>query len=429
MQPTDVLVLAGALLLYALVSARAERSVVSPPMAFAALGLAVGSAGLGLVELSIDGAFIHDLAEITLALTLFTDASRIDLTELDRRHAIPLRLLGAGLPLAMLAGTGAAWALFPALGVWGAATLGVILAPTDAALGQAVVSNDSVPQRIRQALNVESGLNDGLAFPALLIVASLAAGTHDRDAGGWAAFVGAQVVLGPLAGAAIGAGGGRLVELALARGWTEELYLRLAALALPLVAYALAETVEGNGFLAAFACGVAVAATTVRLRGAADEFGEAEGQLLALAVFVLFGATLLPDLAGLGWRHVLYAVLALTVLRMAPVALSLAGLGLAPATVLFVGWFGPRGLASVIYLLLVLEEYEIEGVDDVRLAALVTVALSIVLHGASAAPLARRYGRAVESGGGGGVEGERVPGFALKLGGARAEDGARGDDG
>ena len=331
MRPTDVLVLAGALLPYALVSARAERSVVSPPMAFAALGLAVGSAGLGLVEPSIDGAFIHDLAEITLALTLFTDASRIDLTELDRRHAIPLRLLGAGLPLAMLAGTGAAWALFPALGVWGAATLGVILAPTDAALGQAVVSNDSVPQRIRQALNVESGLNDGLAFPALLIVASLAAGTHDRDAGGWAAFVGAQVVLGPLAGAAIGAGGGRLVELALARGWTEELYLRLAALALPLVAYALAETVEGNGFLAAFACGVAVAATTVRLRGAADEFGEAEGQLLALAVFVLFGATLLPDLAGLGWRHVLYALLALTVLRMAPVALSLAGLGLAPA--------------------------------------------------------------------------------------------------
>ena len=386
MRPTDVLVLAGALLLYALVSARAERGVVSPPMAFAALGLAIGSAGLGLVELSIDGAFIHDLAEITLALTLFTDASRIDLTELDRRHAIPLRLLGAGLPLAMLAGTGAAWALFPALGVWGAATLGVILAPTDAALGQAVVSNDSVPQRIRQALNVESGLNDGLAFPALLIVASLAAGTHDRDAGGWAAFVGAQVVLGPLAGAAIGAGGGRLVELALARGWTEELYLRLASLALPLVAYALAETVEGNGFLAAFACGVAVAATTVRLRGAANEFGEAEGQLLALAVFVLFGATLLPDLAGLGWRHVLYALLAL-------------------------------------------EQYEIEGVDDVRLAALVTVALSIVLHGASAAPLARRYGRAVESGGAGGAEGERVPGFALKLGGRRAEDGAREDDG
>ena len=276
MEPTDVLVLAGALLLYALVSARAERGVVSPPMAFAALGLAVGSAGLGLVELSIDGTFVHDLAEITLALTLFTDAARIDPTELDRRHAIPLRLLGVGLPLAMLAGTGAAWALFPALGVWGAATLGVILAPTDAALGQAVVSNDSVPQRIRQALNVESGLNDGLAFPALLIVASLAAGTHDRDAG---------------------------------------------------------------------------------------------------------------------------------------------------------GWFGPRGLASVIYLLLVLEEYEIEGADDVRLAALVTVALSIVLHGASAAPLARRYGRAVQSEGVGGVESERVPGFALKLGGARAEDDAREDDG
>ena len=427
MRPSDVLVLAGALLLYALVSARAERGVVSPPMAFTTLGLVVGAAGLGLVDPSVDGAFIHDLAEITLALTLFADAARIDPAALDRRHAIPLRLLGIGLPLTMLAGAVTAWALFPALGMWGAATLGVILAPTDAALGQAVVSNRSVPQRVRQALNVESGLNDGLAFPALLVVASLAAGTHARDVGGWLGFVGAQLALGPLAGALVGAIGGRLVERALERGWMGGLYLRLAALALPLVAYALAETVRGNGFLAAFACGVAVAATTPRLRRAAGEFGEAEGQLLALGVFVLLGAVLLPDLAGLGWRHALYAVLALTVLRMVPVALSLAGLGLRPATVLFVGWFGPRGLASVIYLLLVLEEYELPGIDDVRLAALVTVALSIVLHGASAAPFARRYGRAIGSGSG--AEGEPVPGLALKIDAARAADGARGDGG
>lgn len=393
MQPTDVLILATALLVYAFVSRRAERGIVTPPMVFAALGFFIGAEGLGLVDLTVEDTIIHDLAEITLVLTLFTDASRIDVTELDKRHAVPLRLLAIGLPLAMAAGMGAAWLLFPALGLWGATVLGVILSPTDAALGQAVLSNGSLPQRIRQALNVESGLNDGLAFPVLLIAASFAAEGHDRGAGEWLGFVSAQLVLGPLAGIAVGWVAGWLCEHALEREWMGEVYLRLASLATPLVAYGLAEVASGNGFIAAFACGLVVAARTTRLRGAAGAFGEAEGQLLTLTVFVLFGAVLLPDLAGLDWRHALYAVLSLTVLRMVPIALSVAGMGFRPSTILFLGWFGPRGLASVIYLLLILEEYEIAGLDDIRLTVLITVALSIIAHGVSAAPLARLYGR------------------------------------
>ena len=430
MNPLDVLILAGALLAFALVSRRTAAGIVTPPMAFATLGLAIGGGGLGLVELSVSGSFIHDLAEITLVLALFTDASRIDVTELDRRHAVPLRLLTIGLPLSMVAGTGAAWALFPALGLWGAAVLAVILAPTDAALGQAVVSNPSVPRRIRQALNVESGLNDGLAFPALLVAASLAADVDGRGAGGWAAFVAAQIALGPLAGLAVGWGGGRLAERALARGWMDDLYLRLTTVALPLVAYGAAECVEGNGFLAAFVCGLAVAATTDRVRGAAGAFGEAEGQLLALAVFVLFGAVLLPDLGGLGWRHVVFAAASLTVLRMAPVALAVAGLGLRGSTVAFLGWFGPRGLASVIYLLLVLEEYALPGADDLRLTVLVTVGASIALHGVTAAPLARAYGRRIaatpddEA-----PETHPVPRFALRVDPRRRSDGTHGPAG
>ena len=184
MEPAGIVVLAAALLAFALVSRRAEAGVMTPPMVAATLGIVIGATGFGLVDLDVDDAVIRTLAEITLALTLFTDASRIDVTALDRRHAVPIRLLAIGLPVAMLMGTGAAWLLFPDLGVWGAATLAVTLAPTDAALGQAVVSNRSVPQRVRQALNVESGLNDGLAFPALLVVATLAAGAEGRGAGG-----------------------------------------------------------------------------------------------------------------------------------------------------------------------------------------------------------------------------------------------------
>ena len=200
----------------------------------------------------------------------------------------------------MLAGTATAWALFPALGLWGAATLGVILAPTDAALGQAVVSNRSVPQRVRQRSTSRSGLNDGLAFPALLVVVSLAAGTHARDAGGWLGFVGAQLVLGPLAGALVGGVGGRLVERALARRWMDELYLRLAALALPLGRVRAGRDRPGQRL----PCRV-----RVRHRGCDDDAEPAagppassarrKGSCSRSAVFVLFGATLLPDLGGL----------------------------------------------------------------------------------------------------------------------------------
>ncbi|WP_299822109.1 cation:proton antiporter [uncultured Jannaschia sp.] len=430
MEPVEIAILSTALLVFACVSARAQTGAVSPPMAFAALGLIIGADGLRLVELSTDSEFILKLAEITLALTLFIDASRIDVTALDRRHAIPIRLLAIGLPLTMLAGTGAAWLLFPALGLWGAAVLAVALAPTDAALGQAVMSNRAVPLRVRQALNVESGLNDGLAFPALLVVATLAAGAEGRGAQGWAAFIAAQLLLGPLVGAAVGWLAARASEQATARGWMDETYLRLAALAVPLLAYGLAETVDGNGFLAAFSCGLMVAARGGRLRGAAGAFGEAEGQLLALAVFVLFGAVLLPDLAGLSWRHGVFAALALTVLRMGPVALALLGTGLRPATVAFLGWFGPRGMASVIYLLLVLEEYTIfPGLDDLRLTVLVTVAASILLHGISAAPLARLYGRMVKRPEGGASEHDLVPTFALRHDPRRDRHGRRGERG
>lgn len=418
MQPAEIAILSAALFVFALVSKRAETGIVTPPMAFAAVGVLIGADGWGLMELHVTDAAIRRLAEVTLVLTLFSDASRIDITELDRRHAIPIRLLSIGLPLAMLAGTGAAWLLFPALGIWGAAALAIALAPTDAALGQAVVSNASVPHRIRQALNVESGLNDGLAFPALLVAASLAAGSAGDGAGdgagAWARSIGLQVVGGPLVGALLAWLAALLIARAARNDWMDETYLRLSTLALPLLAWGAAEAMGGNGFLAGFSAGLVVAMRSERLRAAAADFGEAEGQLLTLIVFVLFGAVLVPDLAQMGWRHALFAGLALTVLRGLPVAISLLGLRLRPATVLFLGWFGPRGLASLIYLLILIEDYPIPGKDDITLAIVATVALSIFAHGMTASPLARLYGRSVGSGGTA-PEHRDVPHFPLRL--------------
>lgn len=413
MNPSDLLILAGAVLAFALLSKRCEAGILTPPMAFTALGLLVSSAGLGLVELSATSELIHSLAEITLILTLFTDASRINITELSAEHAIPIRLLLIGLPLAIIVGTGAAWLLFPALGLWGAAILGVILAPTDAALGQAVVANDKVPQRIRQSINVESGLNDGLAFPALLIVAALAQADIDKSTASWVMFVVLQIALGPVVGVIVGWFGSWASERALERGWMDEVYLRIGTLAVPLVAYGAAEVTGGNGFIAAFACGLVVAARSESVRRTAGAFGETEGQLLSLVVFTLFGAILLPDVfSDVGWRHAFYAVLSLTVLRMVPVALSLIGVAIRPVTVLFIGWFGPRGLASIIYLLLILEEYDVGDMTDVKATAILTVALSVVLHGISAGPLARAYGASAREEA---HESRPIHGFALRI--------------
>ena len=394
------------IVLFSLVSRRAKAGMVTAPMVSTAFGFVAGGAILGVIDPSLQGEGIQALAEITLVVALFTDAARIDMTRLRREHDAPLRLLGIGLPLTVVAGTGLAMLLFPELGLWPAALIGVILAPTDAALGQAVVSDTRVPQRVRQGLNVESGLNDGLAFPALLLVASLAGAGAAVDLGigagagvvrGWTTFIAGQVIIGPLVGVAVGLGGAILVEQARARGWMNEVFLRIATLALAILAYTGAELAGGNGFIAAFAGGLAVGTRSREVLEGVEDFGETEGQLLTLLVFLLFGAVLLPDLERLGWRHVIYAVLSLTLVRMLPVAISLTGTRLAPATVLFIGWFGPRGLASIIYLLLVLESGAVPGMNEIQQVVFLTVVLSIALHGATAAPLAGWYGRRMKA--------------------------------
>ncbi len=400
---TAVIIVGIAVLAFSLFSKRLERSVVTPPMIFAALGLALGAAGFDVIGAPISRDAIHILAEVTLVLVLFSDAARIDLRLLIRDHNLPIRMLVVGMPLAIVLGTVAAYWLPLGLGIFEAALLAAVLAPTDAALGQSVVSNAAVPVRIRQALNVESGLNDGIAVPLVFLFAMLAA----MDAGGVGAAAGEsadgvsflgqtalQLVLGPLAGLAAGGGAGWLMRWFGGRGWMSMAFEGAAVLAAAALSFAGAEAIGGNGFIAAFVGGLIFGYILEGRCAFVFEFAESEGQVLVLFAFLAFGAVMVPEIAGHvdGWV-VLYAVLSLTAVRMVPIALSLLGTALNPTTMGFVGWFGPRGLASILFGLLVVQDLDTPGAKTILITTIVTVSLSILLHGLSAAPFAKTYAR------------------------------------
>ena len=395
MNPLVAALIAGGVLAFGLLSRRFEGSVLTPPLAFVALGMALAPDGLGLLDVEVGEGLAHLLAEFTLVLVLFGDAARIDVRALRRELGLPVRLLALGLPLTFLAGFGLAVWLLPELGLAHAALLAAILSPTDAALGQAVVSDSRVPLRVRQALNVESGLNDGLALPAVLILAALAGAGPDSGRSGveWLGFAALQVTVGPTAGLAVGWLGARAVHGAAARGWVSEPFEQLSGLALALLAFAGAELAGGNGFIAAFTAGLTFGTVARGFCEGLYRFVEAEGQLLVLLVFLLLGCALawpaLREASAASW---LYALGSLTLVRMLPVAIALVGSGLQPVSLLFLGWFGPRGLASLLFALLVAGPQVMPAGTPIFSTVILTVLLSVLLHSVSAAPVARRYG-------------------------------------
>jgi NhaP-type Na+/H+ or K+/H+ antiporter len=379
---------------FGLLSKRLATSSLTPPLAFVLCGMVFGPWGLDWLHLELEQGAINILAELTLILVLFGDAARIDWLALRRELGLPVRLLGIGMPLTILLGTLLAKLLLPQVTWLEAAVVGAVLAPTDAALGQAVVSNAAVPRRIRQALNVESGLNDGIALPAVFILATFAS----MQAEPWAAaelgrFAALQVTLGPIAGVVVAWLGNRLLTWSTERGWLDPTFERLMGVALALLAFASAEAIGGNGFIAAFIAGLTLGHLT---RGRCEylyHFLEAEGQLLMLLVFLAFGSTLAaPALQDVSLGAAVYAIASLTLIRMVPVAISMIGSGLRLPTVLFVGWFGPRGLASILFGLLIVDELRLEHGSDIFSVVMLTVLFSVVAHGVSAAPLAARYG-------------------------------------
>lgn len=391
MENSFVLVLAVFLLGFGLISKRLETSPLTPAMVFAGFGFLVGPVGLRLLELDLGGEVLHQLAEATLVLVLFADAATINLRILKKSFHLPLRLLGVGLPLTIGAGLLTARWIFPELGIWGAALLATIVAPTDAALGQAVVSSHKVPVRIRQALNVESGLNDGICLPFVMLFLALALGGGDHSTAYWATYALAQLALGPLAGVATGWLGSAAIERAVDSNRMNPAFERISSLALALLAYSLAEVIGGNGFISAFTAGLTVGARLRReIREAVLDFAETEGQLLGLLAFTVFGAANVgPIVEQAGPRALLFGVLALTVLRMLPVAVSLIGAGMSAPAFAFLGWFGPRGLASILYVLIASEGNDLPGRETIFLIVMTTVLLSVVMHGFTRLPVRR----------------------------------------
>jgi NhaP-type Na+/H+ or K+/H+ antiporter len=392
-----LLVLAILVVAYGLVSRRFEGTIISAPMVFVAGGLLLGFLFVELHEVPFEYGLFLVIGEIALVLTLFTDASRIRLRDLRGEAQLPGRMLIIGLPLTIFLGTVAAALLFTNLTIWEAAILGTILAPTDAGLGHAVASSHRVPLRIRQTLNVEAGLNDGISIPFLTLFIALAVAEELVGPFHWVGFTLAQIGFGVLTGLAVGLGGGWLVAQSTRRGWITGIYQYLVLLALAIIAWLAAGLVGGNGFISAFVAGLAIALIFKDGREKVITFAEAEGQLLNLVVLFVFGVIAVPRLPEINGAVVLYAVLSLTLVRMLPVALSLIGTQLQRSTVLFLGWFGPRGLASIVLGLTLVEESALPGQQTIILVMIATVLLSVFAHGASAVPLTHRYGRRADS--------------------------------
>ncbi|MFC1960530.1 cation:proton antiporter [Chloroflexota bacterium] len=377
---------------YALFSRRLLETSLSPYMVFVTVGIVVSLAGLISMEEHDEGMLL--LGEVTLALILFTDAARIDIRALRGSAEIPARLLLVGLPLTILLGTVAAALLFPELLILEAAILAVVLAPTDAGLGQAVVNSPLVPVRMREALNVESGLNDGIATPILMIFIALAEAEATHEVGFWFGYAVQELLFGLLVGLLVGVVGGWLLGQASKNNAMLTIYRWLTFGALAILAWSLGGVVGGNGFIAAFVAGLMTAIMLGHVGKGTVEFGEATGQLLSLAVFFLFGVLLVGNRANLNWSMVLYGILSLTAIRMIPVALALMGARLRPASTVFLGWFGPRGLASIVLALIVVKEAGgLQGLDTIISAVMVTVLFSIFAHGITAQPAIQRYTR------------------------------------
>ncbi len=387
-------VVALSLIGYGVVSRRLDGTSVTPAMVFVAVGLVVGARALDLVDVPPAGNAVKFPAEATLTLVLFLDASRIDLRTLRREYAVPARLLGFGLPLTVACGAAAATVIFGALSVPEALVLAVVLAPTDAALGQAVVTEPRLPSRIRQGLNVESGLNDGICVPLLFIVLAIA----EADAGEVGArhavrLVVEEIGFGIAAGALAGAVTATAITYAANRRLIERSWLQIVPVAGAALAYGLAAPLGGSGFIAAFIAGMTYGALRQPVAdGEATLFTNELGELLNGVTLLVFGAVLLwPALDGLTWHIVVYAVASLTIVRMGPVAIAMLGTRARRPTVAFLGWFGPRGLASIVFAAIVVQEADLPHANTILLTTYATVGLSVLLHGVTAAPLARRY--------------------------------------
>jgi NhaP-type Na+/H+ or K+/H+ antiporter len=387
-----VATIAALLVVFAATAGGLERLNVSAAMFFTSAGLLAGPV-LGLLDLRIGSEEVKLLAEVTLTLVLFADASRISLGSLRREYTVPLRLLGLGLPLTIAAGALVGVAVVPGLSLTEALVLAVMLACTDAALGQAVVTDERIPSRVRQGLNVESGLNDGLCVPLFFIAIALA-GAEEGTLSAQSAFrlVAEELGYGLIGGIAAGVFGAVVLRTAFRRGWTEQHWARVLAISTAFLAAGIAHGLGGSIFIAAFTAGFVFGVARRNSGGEVTDLLDEGGDVLNAVTFTVFGAVILGQvLDELTWEIALYALLSLTVVRMAPVAIAMIGTGARRPTVRFLGWFGPRGLASIVFGVLLLDDADLPHERTLLVATAITVGISVYAHGLTARPLTSRY--------------------------------------
>ena len=384
-------ILAIFILLYSMIAGRIERSIVSGPIVFVTAGFLFGPMGLGWFEGAAARSDLRMLADFTLALFLFIDASNADLSTLKRNFAIPARLLLLGLPGSIILGFALALVMFNVLTVFEAAILGTMLAATDAALGKPVVTNPAVPARMREGLNVESGLNDGLCVPVLLVFIELALDTEFK--GGNAAmairFLVEELGVGLVVGLGLTGLASALLHICMKRGWVTGTWVQVSVIALALSCFEVAQVFHGSGYIAAFTGGLLFGSLARRSTHDMEISAEVVGDMLSLLTWLLFGIVVIGQVFGqFTWQIFLYALLSLTAVRMVPVFLALTGSGESIQSKLFIGWFGPRGLASIVFAVIVLDE-GLPGSQFIALVVACTVFVSLIVHGVSANPLAR----------------------------------------
>ncbi len=391
MHSQTALVLVALVFCYALVSGLTSKWYVAPALIFVLLGMALGPFGLNLLDAGPGTEGYTTLAQVTLTVILFVQASRLDLGSVLRRGLLSFRLIAVGLPLTLALGALTAAALLPVLPWWEAVCLAAILAPTEVALIEALVDDERIPERIRHALAVESGFSDGFALAALLAAVALASARVDPNPARWAWFAFRTEVVSLVVGAGIGLIGGLLVAWSRRRGWMSDIWAQLATLAIALICFEVGESVHASGFVAAFAGGLAFAFVTVRGAGTEAEkavpnqVSDAAAQLLELMVFAMFGAFAVIDgWRNADWRIVAFSVAALFAVRMIAVLAALVRTDVSIRSRVFIGWFGLRGIGTLVLGLVVIDRGEIQHEDLIAQVVVVTVTLSLLLHSLSA---------------------------------------------
>jgi NhaP-type Na+/H+ or K+/H+ antiporter len=380
------------LLIYSAIAGRIERSWISGPIVFTAIGFFLGPDGFGVLHININGEGLRFLAELTLAMVLFTDAANADFGVVRQNLALPQRLLLIGLPLTIVLGFMLAAVVFPSLEILEIALLAAILAPTDAALGKPVVTNDAVRPAMREALNLESGLNDGICVPIVVLLIGLAVGTQiEGDTTVHVARVVVEEIgIGLIVGLAATWLTTVMLRLTERQGWISEHWVEIPIVALAAACFAAAQALGGSGFIACFVGGLLLSGLGESHKRELLRGAEHMGEALALLTWIIFGGIVVARIIDrVTWPALLYAALSLTVVRMLPVFLCLIGTRTSTSDRLFIGWFGPRGLATIVFAVLVSDE-NLPGNDTIMLAAGWTVLLSVIAHGVTANPLVNR---------------------------------------